>query len=209
MVSITGNLKSSLAEASAVALDVSVREEACPLGLAPTASTTTALVMGDALAMALLIKRGFKSEDFAEFHPGGSLGRRLLTRVKDLMHKSQQLPIVSKTSPMKEVLTVMTSREVRGVAGVVDESRALCGIITDGDIRRRLEKSQDPLKETAAQMMSSTPKTIDQKEMAEKALFLMEQFSIQVLFVVDSTASNPKEPIGVIHLQDLLKANIR
>jgi arabinose-5-phosphate isomerase len=209
LVSITGNLKSSLAEASAVALDVSVREEACPLGLAPTASTTTALVMGDALAMALLIKRGFKSEDFAEFHPGGSLGRRLLTRVKDLMHTSQQLPVVSKTAPMKEVLTIMTSREVRGVAGVVDETKNLCGIITDGDIRRRLEKSLDPLKETAGQMMSSTPKTIDHNEMAEKALFLMEQFSIQVLFVVNSAAANPNEPIGIIHLQDLLKANIR
>jgi len=209
IVSVTGHLKSSLAEASAVALDVSVREEACPLGLAPTASTTTALVMGDALAMALLIKRGFKSEDFAEFHPGGSLGRRLLTRVKDLMHTGESLPVVSKNAPMKEVLTKMTSREVRGVAGVLDDANALYGIITDGDIRRRLEKSQDPLKDKASDLMSSSPKTIDLNEMAEKALFLMEQFSIQVLFVVDSTSATPKTPIGIIHLQDLLKANVR
>ncbi len=209
VVSITGYVKSTLAEASYVALDVSVREEACPLGLAPTASTTAALVMGDALAMALLIKRGFKSEDFAEFHPGGSLGRRLLTRVKDIMHQGEAIPLVRKTDPMKEVLYKMTSREVRGVAGVVDENDNLCGVITDGDIRRKLEKSLDPLKDSAAGMMASAPKTIDVNEMAEKALFMMEQFSINVLFVVDGTSATPKKPMGVIHLQDLLKANIR
>ncbi len=209
LVSITGHPKSSLGEASDVVLDVSIREEACPLGLAPTASTTAALVMGDALAMGLLIKRGFKSEDFAEFHPGGSLGRRLLTRVKDLMHSGESLPIVDKSTSMREVLYKMTSRDVRGVAGVTDANGSLVGIVTDGDIRRRLEKSHNPIDDKAEQLMSLNPKTIDQNEMAERALFVMEQFSIQVLFVVDTAGANPKKPLGMIHLQDLLKAKIR
>ncbi|MGE3974906.1 MAG: SIS domain-containing protein [Bdellovibrionales bacterium] len=209
VVSITGFPKSSLGEASNVVLDVSVREEACPLGLAPTASTTAALVMGDALAMGLLIKRGFKAEDFAEFHPGGSLGRRLLTRVKDLMHSGESVPLVDKSTSMREVLYKMTSRDVRGVAGVLDSTGGLVGIVTDGDIRRRLEKSHNPIDDKAEQLMSLNPKTIDQNELAERALFVMEQFSIQVLFVVDSNGANPKQPLGMLHLQDLLKAKVR
>ena len=208
VVAITGNPRSTLAESANVVLDVSIRQEACPLGLAPTASTTATLAMGDALAMSLLLRRGFKPEDFAEYHPGGSLGRRLLTRVGDIMHTGDALPLVPKTTGMKDVLTLMTSREVRGIAGVVDESGHLIGAITDGDIRRKLEKSGDPLAERAESMMSLNPKTIDKNEMAERALFLMEQFMIQALFVVDAE-SNSRKPVGLLHLQDLLKAKIR
>lgn len=206
IVSMTGHPESSLAQSSDVVLDVSVKQEACPLGLAPTASTTASLAMGDALAMALIISRGFRAEDFAEFHPGGSLGRRLLTRVKDLMHTGEALPLVQETTPMKEVIYKMTSKEVRGAAGVLDANGKLIGVVTDGNLRRRLEKGGNPLDDKAVDMMSRNPKTIDQNEMAERALFVMEQFAIQVLFVVDQDTG---QPVGIVHLQDLLKANIR
>jgi arabinose-5-phosphate isomerase len=209
IISLTGHMQSTLAKVSDVALDVSVKEEACPMGLAPTASTTAALAMGDALAVAALSKRGFKAEDFAEFHPGGSLGRKLLTHVKDLMHFGEALPLVKPESPAREVISKMTAKEVRGVCGVIDDSGVLCGIITDGDLRRRLDKSKNPLDDKASDIMGKQPKTIDGSELAERALFLMEQFAIQSLFVIDRTAKNPKAPIGILHLQDLLKARIR
>lgn len=206
LVAMTGHVESTLAQAADVVLDVSVKQEACPLGLAPTASTTASLAMGDALAMALIIRRGFRAEDFAEFHPGGSLGRRLLTRVKDLMHTGEAMPLVREQTPMKEVIYAMTSREVRGAAGVLDVNGRLIGVVTDGNLRRRLEKGGNPLEERAGDLMSRNPKTIDQDEMAERALFMMEQFSIQVLFAVDQDTG---KPVGILHLQDLLKANIR
>jgi arabinose-5-phosphate isomerase len=206
IVSMTGHPDSSLGQSSDVVLDVSVKQEACPLGLAPTASTTASLAMGDALAMALIVSRGFRAEDFAEFHPGGSLGRRLLTRVKDLMHTGEALPLVQETTPMKEVIYKMTSKEVRGAAGVLDANGKLMGVVTDGNLRRRLEKGGNPLDDKAIDMMSRNPKTIDQNEMAERALFVMEQFAIQVLFAVDQETG---KPVGILHLQDLLKANIR
>ncbi len=190
-----------------VFLDISVTEEACSLGLAPTSSSTVTLALGDALAMSILKMRGFSREDFAEFHPAGSLGRRLVLRVKDLMHGSE-LPVVRQRDDMAKVLTLMTSSEIRGVAGVVNDRGQLCGCITDGDLRRRLEKNKGPLIETAEDLMSKNPKTIDQNEMAEKALFVMEQFQIQNLFVVDK-ASDSLKPVGVIHLQDLIKAKLR
>ncbi len=190
-----------------VFLDISVTEEACSLGLAPTSSSTVTLALGDALAMSILKMRGFSREDFAEFHPAGSLGRRLVLRVKDLMHGSE-LPVVRQRDDMAKVLTLMTSSEIRGVAGVVNDRGQLCGCITDGDLRRRLEKNKGPLTETAEDLMSKNPKTIDQNEMAEKALFVMEQFQIQNLFVVDK-ASDSLKPVGVIHLQDLIKAKLR
>jgi arabinose-5-phosphate isomerase len=206
IIAMTGHPKSSLGASADVVLDVSVKQEACPLGLAPTASTTASLAMGDALAMALTVRRGFKAEDFAEFHPGGSLGRKLLTRVKDLMHMGEALPLVRENTPMKEVIFIMASKEVRGAAGVVDVNGQLIGVVTDGNLRRRLEKGGNPLNDIAVDMMSKNPKTIDQDEMAERALFMMEQFSIQVLFAVDSETG---KPVGILHLQDLLKANIR
>ena len=209
LISFTGNLHSSLAVASDVSLDVSVKEEACPLGLAPTASTTACLAMGDALAVVVLNKRGFRPEDFAQYHPGGSLGRRLLTRVKDLMHVGLELPLVSQETLLKEVISVMTSKEVRGVCGVKDASGNLLGIITDGDLRRRFQKAGNPLEDRASDIMAKNPKVIDQEEMAERALFMMEQFAIQSLFVVNRAHSETLKPVGLLHLQDLLKARVR
>ena len=209
IIVMTGHRNSSLARSARVVLDVSVKEEACPLGLAPTASTVVTLALGDALAMVLLRRRGFSPEDFAEYHPGGSLGRRLLTRVRDVMHFGDALPIVHKQTEMRKVVALMTAKEVRGVVGVVDEQECLVGIITDGDIRRCLEKNANLLDQMAGELMSRNPKTIDGAELAEKALFTMEQFTIQTLFVVDRDSSNPLRPVGLVHLQDLLRAKIR
>ena len=209
LISITGNLKSNLAKSSFVALDVHVRQEACPIGLAPTASTTATLALGDALAMTVLKSKGFSPEDFAEYHPGGSLGFRLLTKVSDVMHSGQSLPIVELNTPVKEVLTIMTSKDVRGAAGVVDTAGDLIGVITDGDIRRRLEKSQNPLDGFAKDLMTLHPRTIDANELAEKALFVMEQFSIQMLFVLDKSQTQNKKAVGILHIQDLLRAKVR
>lgn len=208
LISMTANEDSKLGQAG-LWLDISVKEEACPLKLAPTSSSTVTLALGDALAMAVLKRRGFEKENFAEFHPGGSLGRKLLTRVKDLMHTGEALPIVSTSESMTKVISCMTLKEVRGVAGVVAETGELLGVITDGDIRRRLEKNTDPFTEKAEDLMSRNPKTIHLDEMAEKALFVMEQFRIQILFVVDKNSDNPQAPLGLLHLQDLLKAQIR
>lgn len=207
LIAMAGNMQSTLANAARVTLDIGVSEEACPLGLAPTSSSTASLAMGDALAMAVLLKKGFQKEDFAEFHPGGSLGRRLLTRVKDVMHGEEALPLVEESATLKDIIPVMTSKEVRGVVGVVGKSKELLGIVTDGDIRRLLAKSSDPLSTSVKDLMSRSPKTILASEMAEKALFVMEQFSIQMLFVMD--AENSNKPVGILHLQDLLKAKIR
>lgn len=209
LIAITGKVGSTLGKAASVTLDVSVEMEACPLNLAPTASSTATLALGDALAMCLLKRRGFKEEDFAEYHPGGSLGRRLLTRVEDVMHVGDALPVVGLDSGMRDVLALMTKKEVRGVAGVVDDSGSLVGVITDGDIRRRLEKTGDPLDNNAKDLMSQNPKTVDAGELAEKALFMMEQFSIQTLFVVRRSSPQPTKPVGLLHLQDLLKAKLR
>lgn len=206
LIAMTGNKESQLAQSATVTLDISVREEACPLKLAPTSSSTVTLALGDALAMAALKKKGFKQEDFAEFHPGGKLGRRLLTRVQDIMHDNGTLPVVKQDASMVDVVSVMTGSDVRGVAGVVDQEGFLVGVVTDGDIRRNLEKNKNPLEAQINEIMSSKPKTIDQNELAVKALFLMEQFSIQSLFAVNSQT---QKPVGLIHLQDLIKAKIR
>lgn len=207
LICMTGNLASGLAQAAQATLDVGVSEEACPLGLAPTSSTTATLAMGDALAMAVLSTKGFKKEDFAEFHPGGSLGRRLLTRVSDVMHGEESLPLVNETATIKDIVPIMTAKEVRGVVGVVNASKDLLGIVTDGDLRRLLASNENPLKVQVKEIMSKNPKTILGSEMAEKALFVMEQFSIQMLFVMDNAQN--RKPIGILHLQDLLKAKIR
>lgn len=208
LIAMTSKDTSTLGRAG-LFLDIGVKEEACSLGLAPTSSTTVSLALGDALAMATLRVKGFRREDFAEYHPRGSLGRRLLTRVQDLMHTGESLPLVRRQDDMSKVISLMTSKDVRGVAGVVEDSGTLCGVVTDGDIRRRLEKNKEPFTETAEQMMSKNPKTIDLNEIAEKALFAMEQFKIQTLFVVNKTDSDPRKPVGLIHFQDLLKAKLR
>lgn len=208
LIAITGNTKSDLALRSAAVLDVKVNKEACPLGLAPTASSTATLAMGDALAMAVLDARGFAAEDFAQNHPGGGLGFKL-SRIKDIMHSGKAMPVLKTDTPMKQVFSVMSQGEVRGAAGVTDAAGDLIGIITDGDIRRMLDSSGDPLKGTAGDLMTKNPRTIDANEIAEKALFLMEQFRINLLFVVDKESNTPKKPVGVIHIQDLIRAKVR
>jgi len=209
LIAFTARGESPLAKAARCVLDIAVKEEACPLGLAPTSSSTASLALADALAMAVLKRRGFKKEDFAEFHPGGALGKKLTLRVKDVMHSGDALPIVLLAEEMKKVISLMASKDVRGVAGVVDDKQSLIGVITDGDIRRRLEKSANPLAEKAQDVMSKNPKTIDCNELAEKAAFLMQQFKIDRLFAIDRQAQNPNKPVGLIHFQDLLNAGIR
>ena len=215
LISITGNKESRLGCAGDVTLEIKVNQEACPLGLAPTSSSTATLAFCDALSMCALEAKGFKTEDFAEFHPGGQLGRRLLTRVKDIM-TINDLPLISPYAPMNEILALMTQADVRGICGVVSADKDLIGVITDGDVRRKLNTNFDPdtLAQvlgtlTAEDLMSKSPRCLDQNELAEKALFLMEKFKIQCLFVQDSQSVNSQRPIGLIHLQDLLEAKIR
>jgi len=208
MIALTGKNESSLGQAAAVCLNVSVEKEACPLNLAPTSSSTATLAMGDALAMSVLEMRGFKKENFAEYHPAGSLGIKLL-KVKDIMKTGEALPFITKSTTMKEILTKMTHQSVRGAAGILDDHKKLIGIITDGDIRRFLERNQNPFMAIAEDIMSANPKTVDAGELAEKALFLMEQFRIQVLIVLDKNSSEPLSPVGMLIYQDLLAAKIR
>lgn len=216
IIAMTGQAQSRLGLAGDVTLDISVDQEACPLGLAPTTSTTVTLAMGDALAMSLLKAKGFKKEDFAIYHPGGKLGRRLLTRIEDVMHTAE-LPIVELETSFKDLLYLMTKAGVRGICGVIDpKTEDLVGVITDGDLRRRMSEDidagsvQTTFKSLQAKdLMSANPKTLDKSELAEKALFLMEQFKIQCLFVNDRQADNTNKPIGLIHLQDLLAQKIR
>lgn len=209
VIAITGNTGSTLAKTAKAVLNVSVSAEACPLNLAPTASSTASLAMGDAMAMAVLNEKGFSPEEFAEFHPGGSLGYRLLTRVRDVMHTGDALPLVQLDTPVREVLSIMTHKNVRGASGVLNSGGDLVGVVTDGDIRRRLEKSPDPLTGVARDLMTTNPRTIDANELAEKALFLMEQFRIQMVFVFDKLSAHPQKPVGILHIQDLLKSKIR
>lgn len=209
LIAITGKPTSALGKNAQVILNVYVPEEACPLGLAPTASSTATLAMGDAVAMAVMAEKGFSSEDFAMFHPGGSLGYRLLTLVKDVMHTGDSVPTVKLDTPIREVFSIMTHRDVRGAAGVVDEKGDLVGVITDGQIRRRLEKTNDPFTGVAKDLMTTNPRTIDAGELAEKALFVMEQFQINMLFVLDKESAHNRKPVGILHVQDLLRAKVR
>ena len=203
LIAITGNTKSTLARSGDVVLDVSVDEEACPWDIVPTASTTASLAMGDAIAIALLDKKGFKKEDFALFHPAGSLGKSLLLTVNDLMHKGDTIPIVKEDTPLKDVIYEISSKKL-GVTSVVDGDGVLKGIVTDGDLRRLLEKKRDIFEITASEIMSKNPKTIDKNELAAKALQIMEQYSITSLLSTDEK----KSPIGIVHLHDLLKAGV-
>jgi arabinose-5-phosphate isomerase len=205
LIAMSGNPASNLARAADLFLDVSVAEEACPLGLAPTSSTTATLAMGDALAVVLLIERGFKAEDFAIFHPGGSLGKKLLLRVEDLMHTGESIPLVLDTTLMKEALFVITAKGL-GVTGVTDEDGALLGVITDGDLRRSLERGEDILHNTAGSLMHRNPKRILQRELAAAGLQVMERHAITTLFVFEQ--EQDRTPCGIIHLHDILKAGI-
>jgi len=205
LIAMSGNPASNLARSSDVFLDVSVSEEACPLGLAPTASTTATLAMGDALAVALLVKRGFKAEDFAIFHPGGALGKKLILRVEDLMHSGDAVPLVQEDTLMKEALFVITAKGL-GVTGVCDSSGALKGVITDGDLRRSLEKGFDILNQRVSEIMKLGPLRIKRTELAAAALRTMEQRAITSLFVFENDQITA--PCGIIHLHDILKAGI-
>ncbi len=205
LVTMSGNRNSTLAKAGDVFLDIAIKEEACPLGLAPTASTTATLAMGDALAVALLVERGFNAEDFALFHPGGSLGKRLLLKVEDLMHKGYAVPLVTVDTLMSEALFVITEKRM-GVTGVTEGGGSLVGIITDGDLRRALEKGINIMEKSAGELMTRNPKRIRGSELAARALHTMEEHSITSLFVFSD--ENEDEPTGIIHLHDLLKAGL-
>jgi arabinose-5-phosphate isomerase len=205
LIVLTGGLTSTLARAGDVVLDVSVQEEACPLGLAPTASTTVALAMGDALAVALLEKRGFDKEDFAIRHPGGKLGKRLLLKVSDLMHVGEELPQVYEDTLMKEAVVEITSKRL-GVTGVVNERKELVGVITDGDLRRTLERYPDLLERKAGVVMTRNPKWIEADTLAAQAVQRMEKHAITSLFVFEKAGD--RIPQGIIHLHDLLRAGV-
>jgi arabinose-5-phosphate isomerase len=202
LIALTGDTASTLARAADVILDVSVAEEACPLGLAPTASTTAALALGDALALALLERKGFRPEDFAVIHPAGALGRRFL-RVEDLMHRDVDIPLVGARSPFRETVLEITGKRL-GVTGVVDDDGSLIGVITDGDLRRALQRVDDIRTTVAADIMTRNPKTIAGSALAEEAVAVMEG-QITSLFVL---AEDGRKPVGVIHLHDLLKAGV-
>ena len=202
LVAITGKPKSTLAKCSDYVLNVGVQEEACSIDLVPTASTTATLALGDALAVAFMQLRGIQAEDFAQNHPGGTLGRRLLTTVADLMHVGDDIPKVFENADAKEVITEMSQKRL-GFTLVTDQNGKLKGMVTDGDLRRLMEKNKDISKLNASNMMAKKPKTITQETLAAKAIQLMEEHSITSLIV-----SNENEIEGVIHLHDILKAGI-
>lgn len=203
VISFTGRTNSTLAKNSDVVLDVSIAEEACPMGLAPTASTTATLALGDALAVALLQKREFKEEDFARFHPGGTLGRRLLVKVKDLMHAEPDIPTVHASVGGMAAMLEMTAKKL-GMTTVVDQDGLLLGVITDGDLRRFIQRGTDLINTTAGELATTNPKTIGPDELAAKAVEVMERFSITTLVVTE----DERTIRGVIHLHDLLKNGI-
>lgn len=205
LITLTGNKRSTLALAGDIHLDIAVKEEACPLNLAPTASTTATLAIGDALAVALMVKRGFRKEDFALLHPGGALGKRLLLRVEELMHTGEAFPMVFEKTLMKDAIFEISSKRL-GVAAVCNEEGHLVGVITDGDLRRALEKYADLLQRTASEVMTRNPKSIEKDALAAKAVQRMEEYSITSLFVFNQIGD--KVPVGIIHLHDLLKAGV-
>jgi len=204
VIAMTGKPDSTLGRYADVVLDVGVPEEACPLGLAPTASTTAALAMGDALAVVLFEEKGFSEEDFARLHPGGALGRRLQT-VADLMHTGDEVPIVPTEMPLKDALLVISAKRL-GVTGVADGEGKLVGVITDGDVRRATQSGVDLYKAKAGEVMTLSPKRIQSTVLAAAALRMMEEHSITSLFVFD--ASSPAKPVGIVHIHDLLKAGV-
>ena len=198
IISITGNPSSTLARHSDHHLSAAIPREACPLGLAPTASTTATLALGDALAMAILIRKGFKEEDFAFLHPGGKLGKRFL-RVEDLMHRGDQIPLVAPETPMRDVIYEM-SRKGFGITAVTDSDRTLGGVISDGDLRRFLQQDgENVLRRNAGECMHANPVTIEGTELASAALQIMEQRKITSLFVVDDA----QRVQGILHIHDL------
>jgi arabinose-5-phosphate isomerase len=204
LISMTGNPGSTLSKVADVNLDISIKEEACPLGIVPTASTTAAMAMGDAVAVALLMKRGYKEEDFAFLHPGGSLGKKLFIKVRDLMHSGEALPKVPQDATMTRAVMEISSKRL-GVAVVSDNEERILGIVTDGDLRRGIEKWGKAIFDMkAGEVMTRNPKTISEDELAAKALSVMEGYSITSLIVPDEEG----RARGIIHLHDILKQGI-
>jgi arabinose-5-phosphate isomerase len=203
VIAITGNANSPLARDADIVLDVAVPQEACPLGLAPTASTTATMAIGDALAVAVLERRGFTEQEFAQLHPGGSLGAQLL-RVSELMSAHGSVPTVTRERSMRDALDVMT-RGGLGVVAVIDGDGALAGVITDGDVRRAALRHGSFEKLTVGDVMTTSPKTIAAGALAAEALGIMESRAITALFIVDPQT---RQPLGIVHLHDLLKAGV-
>ncbi|OGT37522.1 MAG: D-arabinose 5-phosphate isomerase [Gammaproteobacteria bacterium RIFCSPHIGHO2_12_FULL_37_14] len=203
LITLTGRPQSTLAKSGTINIDVSVEKEACPLGLAPTSSTTASLVMGDALAMAVLEMRGFTEKDFALSHPGGSLGRRLLLRVHEIMHCDDAIPKVLHSANLKEALVEMTRKKL-GMTTIVNEAGELVGIFTDGDVRRAFDMNTD-LGETQIQtVMTKNPKIIPHSMLAVEALQFMESHKITSLVIVN----NERQPHGIIHIHDILRSGV-
>lgn len=204
LIAMSGNPDSSLVKDSDIFLNISVKEEACPHDLAPTSSTTATLVMGDALSVALLQKRGFTAEDFALLHPGGSLGKRLSLKIDEIMTKGEGVPIVSENSSIKDIILEMTSKRL-GTTCVVNKDGKLIGVITDGDLRRLLEKTMDVKNLVAIDIMSKNPKVTNKDFLASFALQTMENYKITSIIVADSE----KKPIGIVHLHDLINLGLQ
>lgn len=202
IIAITGNKNSTLAKNSTVVIDSYVKKEACPMGLAPTASSIVQLAIGDAIAITLLKIKKFKKEDFAKLHPGGTLGKKLTLKVKNIMHVGDELPLVNKDMILKEALIIMTKKRFGCL--IIVEKNKLCGIFTDGDLRRLIEKNKNPFSYKMSAIMIKNPKTINKDELAIDALSVMEKNKITVLPVID----NKKRIEGIIHLHDILSAGI-
>ncbi len=203
IIAITGRPQSTLAKNADIHLDITIQREACPMGLAPTASTTAALALGDALAVVLLQARQFTPEDFALSHPAGALGKKLLVHVSDLMHADDSLPAVQSGSMLKEALIVMSEKGL-GLTAVVDHQNQLLGIFTDGDLRRLFNHTDNLSEITIDQVMGTTPQTIEAEKLASEALYIMQQKKINALLVVDQN----NKLIGALNMHDLLKAGI-
>ena len=201
LISITGSRESTLSRNSDIVLLVKVDQEACPLGLAPTASTTAVMALGDALAVVLLEARNFKKEDYALYHPGGALGRKLLLTVEKLMHTGDENPIIDHNLTVKDAVITMTARGNHGAAVIVDETGKLEGILTDGDLRRLMERYPDPLALPIERVMTKNPKAIIKEKLAAEAMHVMEDKKVTVLPVVDEAG----KAIGIIHLHDIIK----
>ena len=203
IILLTGSVDSPMARGSDIVIDCSVPSEACPNNLVPTSSSTAAVVMGDALAIALFRKRGFSAEDFAKLHPGGALGRRLLLRVSDLMHTGDKIPLVSETTTVTDTLIVM-SRGRLGTAVVIDTAGKLAGIFTDGDLRRLSERGERFLDLPISRVMSKNPRTISPDAMLDEVLAKCEQHKITVMIALDAD----RRPVGIIHLHDVLQSKL-
>ncbi len=202
LIALTGDTHSTLARAADVLLDCSVSEEACPMNLVPTASTTAALAMGDALAMAVLVEKGFRPEDFATLHPGGKLGQRL-RRAEQLMHAGDDVPVVTLETPMRDVIYTMSSKGL-GMTAVVDHERHLAGIITDGDLRRQMATTPDILAQRAGELMTRHPVTVSRQTLAAEVLALLERRKITSVVVVDGD----QRVEGIVHLHDLWRTGM-